>query len=121
MHASGKVAIIHMCGHVRDILPLIRETGADGVHALTPPPTGDTPWELALDGLGEDTIILGALDPTIFALGPVQDIGPALDRLITPRIRRAHFSLLLGADGIAVPLERFEAVAEWMARNAPLD
>lgn len=121
MHAGGKVAIIHMCGHVRGILPLIRETGLDGVHALTPPPTGDTPWELALDELGEETIIFGVLDPTIFALGPIAEIGPALDALITPRVRRAHFSLLVGADGIQVPVERFEAVADWMARNAALD
>ncbi len=117
VHAGGKVAIIHMCGHVRNLLDQIRETGADGVHALTPPPTGDTPWELALDVLGEETIVFGTLDPTVWVLGPVDGIGPALDRLITPRIRQAPFSLLVGADGIRVPLERFEAVADWMAVN----
>jgi hypothetical protein len=114
MHGAGKVAIIHMCGHVRNLLDQIRDTGADGVHALTPPPTGDTPWELALDALGEETIILGTLDPTVWVLGPVEGIGPALDRLITPRVRRAPFSLLVASDGICVPVERFEAVARWM-------
>jgi hypothetical protein len=29
--------------------------------ALTPPPTGDTPWELALDVIGENLIIIGIL------------------------------------------------------------
>jgi hypothetical protein len=117
MHAGGKVAILHMCGHVRDLLSQIRETGADGAHALTPPPTGDTPWELALDVLGEETILFGTLDPTVWVLGPVEGIGPALDRLITPRVRRAPFSLLVAADGIRVPRERFEAVARWMGAN----
>jgi hypothetical protein len=117
MHAGGKVAILHMCGHVRGLLDQIKQTGADGVHALTPPPTGDTPWELALDALGEDTIILGTLDPTIWVLGPVKGIGPALDRLITPRLRQAPFSLVVASDGIRVPLERFEAVAEWVAHR----
>jgi hypothetical protein len=117
MHAGGKVAILHMCGHVRNLLEQIRDTGADGSHALTPPPTGDTPWELALEVLGEDTIIFGTLDPTLWVLGPIEKIGEALDRLITPRVRRAHFSLLVGADGIRVPVERFETVARWMEAN----
>jgi len=120
VHRAGKVAIIHMCGHVLDILSLIKLTGLDGVHALTPPPTGNTPWETALDVLGEDTIIIGALDPTVFALNPVEQIGPALDRLYTPRLRRSRFILAACADGIAVPWERFEAVADWMRRNGAL-
>ena len=110
----GKTAILHMCGHVGNLLHLIRDTGCDGIHALTPPPTGDTPWERALDILGEDAIIFGALDPTIFAAGPVERIGPALDRLITPRLREAHFVLWPFADGIPVELERFEAVQRWV-------
>jgi len=114
IHAAGKIALIHMCGHVLDLLPDIRQTGLDGIHALTPPPTGNTPWETALDALGEDLIIFGALDPTIFCLGPVEEIGPALDRLYTPRLRRANFCLIAFADGIAVPLERFQAVQAWM-------
>jgi hypothetical protein len=117
MHRAGKIAIIHMCGHVLDILPDIKQTGLDGVHALTPPPTGNTPWERALDVLGEDTIIFGALDPTIFVMGPVEGIGRALDEVYTPRLRRAHFVLGPFADGIPVPLERFLAIGEWMKEN----
>ena len=113
----GKTAILHMCGHVRYLLHLIRETGCDGIHALTPSPTGDTPWELALDVLGNGTIIFGALDPTIFAAGPVERIGPALDRLITGRLREANFVLCPFADGIPVELERFQAVSRWMDDN----
>ena len=111
---SGKVALLHMCGHVDTILPLIKETGCDGIHALTPPPTGNTPWEHALDVLGEDLIIIGCLDPSIFISGDVRDIGPALDTLITPRLREAHFVLGPFADGIPVGLERFEAVKRWV-------
>ena len=117
MHAAGKVAILHMCGHVRMILDLIKETGLDGIHALTPPPTGDTPWELALDELGEDLIIFGVIDPSIFIMGTLDEIPEALDALYTPRLRRSNFCLWPGADGLAVPLERFEAVAAWMDRN----
>jgi hypothetical protein len=116
-HAAGKVAIVHMCGHVKGLLRDFRDLGFDGIHALTPPPTGDTPWELALDMLGEDTVIIGALDPTIWAAGPVDQIGAALDGLYTPRLRNANFILCPFADGIPVEVERFQAIAAWMDRN----
>ena len=120
VHDQGKVPIIHMCGHVRGLLDQIKDTGLDGVHALTPTPTGDTPFELALDVLGEDQIIIGVLDPSIFISGPIEEIGPALEAIYTPRVRRSNFVLGPFADGIAVPLERFEAVARWMERNSAL-
>ena len=118
VHASGKVALLHMCGHVHALLDAIKETGCDGIHALTPPPTGDTPWEQALDVLGEGLIIVGILDPQIFILGREEEIGPALERCITPRLRRASFVLWLGADGLPVPLSRFRAVQRWIERRA---
>lgn len=117
VRARGKTAILHMCGHVHRLLDLIKETHCDGIHALTPPPTGDTPWEDALEALGEDLIIFGCLDPTIFAAGDIGRIPGALDALITPRLREANFVLTPVADGIAVDPARFRAVAEWVART----
>jgi hypothetical protein len=116
-HSKGKIAIIHMCGHVANILHQIKDTGLDGIHALTPPPTGDTPWELALDVLGEEAIIIGVLDPTIFIMGKLDEISLALDELYTPRLLRSNFILCPAADGISVPLERFQVVANWMNCN----
>ncbi|MEI7639558.1 MAG: uroporphyrinogen decarboxylase family protein [Syntrophus sp. (in: bacteria)] len=117
MHKAGKPAILHMCGHVLALLDLIKETGCDGIHALTPPPTGNTPWEKALDVIGEDLVIIGCLDPTIWISGKIEEIGLTLDRIITPRIREANFVLAPFADGIPVPLERFEAIKMWIERN----
>ncbi|MHB9134538.1 MAG: uroporphyrinogen decarboxylase family protein [Armatimonadota bacterium] len=117
MHRQGKTAILHMCGHVRDLLPVIKETGLDGIHTLTPPPLGNTPWELALDVLGEELIIFGCLVPDIFLSCPLEEVGPALDRLITPRLRASRFILNPMADGIAVPLQRFVAIRDWVEQN----
>jgi len=116
-HAAGKTAIIHMCGHIRTLLPLIRKTRLDGIHALTPPPVGDTPWQTALDALGDDLIIIGAFDPATFITAPVERIAPALEALYTPRIRRSNVVLCAFADGLSVPIERFQAVAEWFRRG----
>lgn len=113
-HKAGKKAILHMCGHVFDLLDIIKETGTDGIHALTPPPIGDCHWNKALDVLGDDLIIIGALTPDIFHQFPLEDIGPALDRQITPRLRESNFVLMPAADGTATPLERFLAVRDWI-------
>jgi len=116
-HRAGKKGILHMCGHVNDLLEIIRETGTDGIHALTPPPTGDCHWERALDVLGDDLIIIGALTPDIFHQFPLEEIGPALDRQVTPRLRESRFVLMPAADGTATPLERFLAVRDWVERK----
>lgn len=115
---NGKTAILHMCGHVRNLLDLIKETGCDGIHVLTPPPTGDCPWEEALDVLGDDLIIFGCLDPSVFVMGNIEDVSRTLDSLITPRLKEGNFVLSPAADGICVSLERFDAVKEWMEENA---
>ncbi|MCY2928724.1 MAG: hypothetical protein NTV86_04365 [Planctomycetota bacterium] len=117
IHRAGKTAILHMCGHVKQLLPQIARTGADGVHALTEPPFGDTPWELALDALGEDCVIIGALNPNTFLRGPVDAIGEALDALYTPRLRRANVCCCAFADGLPVSIERWLAIAQWFERN----
>jgi len=114
---SGKTAILHMCGHIRKILHLIKETGCDGIHALTPPPTGDTPWEIALDILGQDTIIISALDPSVFLLNKIDDIPRILELLITKRLKESNFILGVFADGIKVEPERFCVISQWVEQN----
>jgi len=115
-HRQGKLAVFHMCGHLRDLLPVIRETGLDGINALTPPPHGDTTIAHALDVCGEDFIIMGGiLDGSVFQAPAVTraHLHRTLDELYTPRVRRARLLLWCVADGLPTPLERFEAVGEW--------
>ena len=123
MHRHGKKVVLHMCGLLRNLVPAIRRTGADGYNATTPPTVGDTPLEWMLDVLGEDVVLFGG----IFCPNEFQKPGVtraalwrALDRLYTPRLRRAHLVLWLGADGLPTPLDRFLAVGEWMEKNGRL-
>ena len=119
VHAHGKKAILHMCGHLKNLLPFIKDTGLDGVHALTPPTVGDTPFELAWDTLGDRVTFLGLLDSAVFHDPRVsrQDIFSLLDKTFTSRVRAGNFILAIAADGLPTPLEKFEAVQEWMQQN----
>jgi hypothetical protein len=119
VHAHGKKAILHMCGHLKHLLPLIKDTGLDGVHAITPPTVGDTPFELAWDVLGDRVTLLGLLDGAVFHDPHVSkpDIFSLLDRTFTPRVRAGNFILVVAADGLPTPLEKFSAVQEWMQQN----
>jgi len=65
LHDKNKVFLIHMCGDIKNLLPLIPQTKVDGIECLTPPPTGDTEALEALDELGEGFCIIGGLDPNL--------------------------------------------------------
>jgi len=119
MHEHGKKAVIHMCGHLNNLLMDIKETGLDGIHALTPKPIGNTDFERALDVLGEKLIIVGCLDSTVFQKKDVttREIWGYMDKTITPRLRSANFILWAVADGIPTSIERFLAVREWIEKN----
>jgi hypothetical protein len=120
LHGHGKKAVIHMCGHLKALLPAIRETGLDGINACTPPPVGATYYEDVLDAYGDDFVLFGAvLNPSLFhkpdlSLDELRDF---LDRLYTPRLRRAHMVLWVATDGLPTPLERLQVVGQWMAAS----
>ncbi|MBD3182269.1 hypothetical protein GF312_08255 [Candidatus Poribacteria bacterium] len=40
--SSGKFHILHMCGHLKDVLPYINELPASAIEAFTSPPVGNT-------------------------------------------------------------------------------
>jgi hypothetical protein len=120
LHQHGKKAVLHMCGHLKALLPAIRETGLDGINAVTPPPVGNTSYEDVLELYGDDFVLFGAvLTPSVFHRPGVSrdELRSLLDQVYTPRLRRAHMTLWLAVDGLPTPLEKFQIVAEWMDRN----
>ncbi len=68
VQAKGKRFVPHLCGLLRNVLDDLRDTGIDGIEALTPPETGDTPLSLARRVLGERSILIGGIDPAWFSL-----------------------------------------------------
>jgi uroporphyrinogen-III decarboxylase len=112
-HEQGKVAMVHMCGHVKDLLPDIAATGLDGVDCLTPPPTGNTTPEDAWAVAGQGLIVHGVLDPTEWIHRSPSDIASAMRRAMPPGMREKNFLLCTAADGLPdVPREAWAVLAQ---------
>lgn len=74
VHRAGKILLCHMCGHIRALLPMLREARIDGIESLTNPPLGDTTLEEFFQGLGERAILCGGIDPTLLMNGTPDQI-----------------------------------------------
>lgn len=71
-HAHGKLYFHHSCGHIRDLLPLYRQTTMDAVHAFTIPPLGNVTIAEGRKALGGRITIIA---------GENQLAGPMADRV----------------------------------------
>ena len=112
-HEHGKVAMVHMCGHVKDILPDIASTGLDGIDALTPPPTGNTTPQDAWEAAGPQLIVHGILDPSTWIHRSRNEVVAAMDRALLPGMREKNFILCTAADGLPdVPRETWDVLTE---------
>jgi hypothetical protein len=81
-HSGGKLFIPHMCGHLADMLPILKDVPIDGIEAVTPPPTGNCPAKLARQVLGKGRVLVGGLDATRFALSTPAEFERALSVLL---------------------------------------
>lgn len=59
LHAAGKFVHAHWDGDCRPLLPLARETGLDGIEAITPIPQGDVTLEETKAALGDMFLLDG--------------------------------------------------------------
>lgn len=65
LHAAGKWICSHWDGDVKALLPFARDTGLDGIEAITPYPQGDVTLEETREALGDDMFLLDGI-PAIF-------------------------------------------------------
>lgn len=61
LHRRGKYVHIHVDGYAKQLLPLLRGSGLDGVEALTVKPVGDMTLEDIEKYLGDEIIILDGI------------------------------------------------------------
>ncbi|HIE14392.1 TPA: hypothetical protein EYP70_03880 [Candidatus Bathyarchaeota archaeon] len=66
LHKKGKFVHIHIDGYAKPILPLLKETGLDGVEALTPKPVGDFTLQDLKKTIGDDIILVDGIPYILF-------------------------------------------------------
>lgn len=65
LHGAGKFVYSHWDGDCGPLLPYARETGLDGIEAVTPKPQGDVTLEEIKAALGDDLFLIDGI-PAIF-------------------------------------------------------
>jgi hypothetical protein len=121
VHRHGKKFILHMCGLLNGLLDLIKQTGIDGIHSVTPAPVGDTPFELVYEKFGNAFPIQGRFGSTQWYGLSCDEIRDNLRKIISfDLLRNRPFVLLVTADGIKVEyeeLKKLQAVFEDINRT----
>ena len=113
-HSVGVPAFVHMCGLLNDLLPLLKRTGMDGIHSLTPPTVGDVPFEDFYTRFAPSFPIFGRFG-TVHWYGKTRDeIISELERVAPRTVFMEHpFMLLVTGDEVeAIPEENFIALRE---------
>ncbi len=83
LHQAGKFVYAHWDGDCGPLLPYARETGLDGIEAITPRPQGDVTLEQVKEGLGDDMFLIDGLPAVYFdATYPVSVLEACVERLL---------------------------------------
>lgn len=83
LHAAGKFVHSHWDGDCGPLLPYARETGLDGIEAITPEPQGDVTLEEIKEGLGDELFLIDGIPAIYFdETFPVDDLIRCTCRLI---------------------------------------
>jgi hypothetical protein len=83
LHAAGKFVTSHWDGDVRPLLPFARETGLDGIEAITPVPQGDVTLEETREALGDEMFLVDGIPAVLFdETYPVEMLVETAERVV---------------------------------------
>lgn len=105
-HKSNRRLIVHMCGLLKSLLDCFVLTGMDGIHSVTPPPFGDTPYAMVRKKFGPDFTIIGRFNAQLWVGRSKEEIIKNIRQAIYPQLLDTPFALLITSDAIPdIPCE----------------
>jgi uroporphyrinogen-III decarboxylase len=111
VHQHGKKLVIHMCGLLYDLLELIKRTGLDGIHSVTPPPVGNTPFDAVYNCFGNNFPIQGRFGSTQWHGLEVDEIRANLRKILSyDLVQSRPFMLIVTADGLHVDYKEIKKI-----------
>ena len=66
LHEAGKFTFAHWDGNCKKLLKYAKETGLDGIEAITPVPQGDVTIDEIKEGLGDDVFLIDGIPAILF-------------------------------------------------------
>ncbi len=113
-HEHNKLFILHMCGHIKDFLPGIKESNIDAVHCLCPPPTGNTPMHTAREVFGEDIAIMARIDALVLLNGTPEQVSASAISMLKEVAPADNFILIVPCGRAS--LENLHGLVETMIK-----
>ena len=100
VHQHKKRLVVHMCGLLRDLLDCFILTEMDGIDSVTPPPIGDTPYNLIRDKFKPDFTIIGRLNAQLWVGKDRAGIQAIVRNMVYPELLNTPFMLSVTSDAI---------------------
>jgi len=91
---SGKIYIIHSCGHLKDIIPMLKEIEPDCLESVSPPPIGSIEIDEIQKRLS-DVCIMGGIPAHVFKYS-ITDFKTYVKSLILKVKKKGNFILSSG-------------------------
>ncbi|MFW5714478.1 MAG: uroporphyrinogen decarboxylase family protein [Brevefilum sp.] len=113
VHQAGKIALNHVCGSVREIMPDIIEIGLDVLESVQPEAAGMNPYELKAEFGSAITFWGGLGSQSIIPYGSPADIKLEVSRLVREMGAGGGY-ILAPAKGVQpeTPVENMAALVE---------
>jgi uroporphyrinogen-III decarboxylase len=119
LHQHGRKYLQHACGHVKDILHIMKSQGVTGIESLSPCPTGDISLKDARAILGADHAIIGGIEPTHFLNLSLRELDGYVEQVLHDGSGGPF--ILANSDSCppGVTMEKFRRVGEIVRQSGP--
>lgn len=117
LHKKGKLYIQHACGHLKQLMPIMAETGIDAIESISPPPTGNIHIREAREALPERIALIGGIEAVNFKELSMPDLEEYANKLLEEMEGTAY--VLANSDSCPpyVEQEKFHMLGRLVSRQ----
>lgn len=117
IHDHNKLYILHACGHLKDLLPIMSKMDIDAIESISPPPTGNVELWDARKVLPEHIALIGGIEPTVFLNSTLEELESYTINLLQ-KMGNSRY-VLANSDSCppGVALEKFKLVSSIVKQN----
>ena len=116
---AGKIHMIHSCGHLRQLIPMLKDIQTDCLESVTPPPVGTVGIKELKEKL-KGVCIMGGIPPNVFSY-PLKDFKGYIRDLILEAKDCGRFILSSGDSTPAdAKIDNLKAIPELIDKYGTL-